>query len=196
MGVSALMVSVAGASATEYKPFVGLTMGIQGVFYDGGMKDAEIDLPKDFIAFGIETGTRFGSYNKIYNGGVSVNIDTTNTEKITNKFSNVEYAKIKTTTLSATYDNYLRLSGDKAKRIDFVLGAGLGAMNYHIDDVDPVESDKTVWSTSLAFKAGLDFELTKNITLSANMRVFVPTRDKHYGVETSYIAGGAIKYVF
>lgn len=195
LGMSAVMLSVAGANAMEYRPFVGLTMGIQGVYYDDGMKDAEIDLPKDFIAFGIEAGTRFGSYNKIYNGGLTFNVDTTGSEKITGKFDNIEYAKIKSTTLSATYDNYIRLSGDKMKRIDLVLGAGLGTMNYHIDDKDPTESDETRWSTSLAFKAGLDFELTKNISLEAMVRVFVPTRGQ-YGLETSYIAGGAIKYVF
>jgi len=195
MGMSAVMLSVAGANAMEYRPFVGLTMGIQGMYYDGGMKNPGIDLPKDFIAFGIVAGSRFGSYDKIYNGGLTFNVDTTGTEKITGTFNNQEYAKIKTTNLSATYDNYIRLSGNKMKRIDLVLGTGLGAMNYHIDDNDPLESDETRWSTSVAFKAGLDFELTKNISLAATMRVFLPTRGQ-YGIETSYIAGGAIKYVF
>lgn len=195
LGMSAVMVSVAGANAMEYRPFVGLTMGIEGVYYDGGMKNPAFDLPKDFVAFGIEAGTRFGSYNKIYNGGLTFNVDTTASEKITGKFDNKEHAKIKSTTLSATYDNYIRLSGDKMKRIDLVLGAGLGVMNYHVDNTDVAESDETSWSTSLAFKAGLEFELTKNISLDAMLRVFVPTRGQ-YGVETSYIAGGAIKYVF
>jgi len=196
MGASAIMLSAAGASATEYRPFVGVAMGIQGLIYDDAIEEnANYYLPKDFVAFGIEGGARFGSYNKIYNGGFSVNIDTTDTEKVTDKFTNEEYAKIKTTALTATYDNFIRISGDKAKRIDLVLGAGMGAMNYHFDSQTAKIGDETAWSTEFAFKAGLDFELSKNLTLSATMRWFVPTRE-HYNVATSYIAGGAIKYAF
>lgn len=196
MGTAALLVSAASANAMEYRPFVGLGMGIQGLIYDDAIEDNTIYyLPKDFVAFGIEGGARFGSYNNIYNGGFSVNIDTTDTEKVTNKFTNQTYAKLKTTALTTTYDNFIRISGDKIKRIDLVLGAGIGAMNYHLDSQVPAVSDTTVWSTEFAFKAGLDFELTKNITLSANMRWFVPTRE-HYAIASTYIAGGAIKYVF
>lgn len=195
MGAAALLVSTA-ANATEYRPFVGVGMGIQGLIYDDAIEDnAPYYLPKDFVAFGIEGGARFGSYNKIYNGGFSVNIDTTGSEKATAKFTNETYAKIKTTALTATYDNFIRISGDKAKRIDLVLGAGMGAMNYHLNSQVAGQGDKTVWSTEFAFKAGLDFELTKNITLSANMRWFIPARE-HYDIAASYIAGGAIKYVF
>ena len=196
MGASAIMLSAAGASATEYRPFVGVAMGIQGLIYDDAIEDnANYYLPKDFVTFGIEGGARFGSYDKIYNGGFSVNIDTSDSEKVTDKFTNEEYAKIKTTALTATYDNFIRISGDKAKRIDLVLGAGMGAMNYHLDSQTAARGDETAWSTEFAFKAGLDFELSKNLTLSATMRWFVPTRE-HYNVATTYIAGGAIKYAF
>ena len=196
IGASAMVLSMAGANATEYRPFIGLTMGVQGLIYDDAIEDnAPYYLPKDFITFGIEGGMRFGSYDKIYNGGFVVNVDTSDTEKVTDKFTNEAYAKIKTTSLTATYDNFIRLSGDKLKRIDLVLGAGVGAMNYHLDSETVGVNDETVWSTTLAFKAGLDFELTKNLTLSAGMRWFVPTRE-HYGVASSYIAGGAIKYMF
>ncbi len=195
MGAAALLVSAA-ANATEYRPFVGLGMGIQGLIYDDAIEDnAPYYLPKDFVAFGIAGGARFGSYDKIYNGGFSVNIDTTDSEKASYKFTNETYAKIKTTALTATYDNFIRISGDKAKRIDLVLGAGMGAMNYHLDSETALKDDETRWSTEFAFKAGLDFELTKNLTLSATMRWFVPTRE-HYNIATSYIAGGAIKYMF
>lgn len=196
VGTSALIASVAGASAMEYKPFVGVGMGIQGMIYDDAIEDnAEYYLPKDFVAFGIEGGARFGSYNKIYNGGFSINVDTSDSEKMTYKFTDEVYAKIKTTALTATYDNFFRISGDKIKRIDLVLGAGTGAMNYHLDSQTAKRDDETSWSTVLAFKAGLDFELTKNLTLSATMRWLVPTRE-HYNVASSYIAGGAIKYMF
>lgn len=193
LGASAVVLSVAAANATELKPFVGIGMGIQGVVYDNVIEDnPDSYAPKDFIAFGIEGGARFGDYNKIYNGGFSVNIDTTDTEKESKKFTNEQVAKIKTTSMTATYDNYIRISGDKAKRIDLVLGAGLGAMNYHYEK-DNI--DDTIWSTAFAFKTGLDFELTKSLTLSATVRWLLPTRE-HYGIAASYIAGGAIKYSF
>ena len=196
IGASAIVLSMAGSNATEYRPFIGLTMGVQGLIYDDAIEDnAPYYLPKDFITFGIEGGMRFGSYDKIYNGGFSVNINTSDSEKVSYKFTNETYAKLKTTTLTTTYDNFIRISGNKAKRIDLVLGAGVGAMNYHRDSQIATAEDETAWSTALAFKAGLDFELTKNLTLSANMRMFVPTRE-HYNIAASYVAGGAIKYIF
>lgn len=196
IGTTALVASVSGANAMEYRPFVGVAMGIRGIIYDDAIEDSAVYyLPKDFVTFGIEGGMRFGSYDKIYNGGLSINIDTSDNENVSDKFSDQTYAKIKTTALTATYDNFIRISGDKAKRIDLVLGAGLGAMNYHFDSQVVGNDDETAWSTELAFKAGLDFELTKKLTLSATMRWFVPTRE-HYNVAATYIAGGAIKYVF
>ena len=79
------------------------------------------------------------------------------------------------------------------KRIDLVLGAGLGMMEYNLDINHA--SDITRWSSLVELKAGLDFELTHNVTLSAQTRLFVPMRDA-YGIKASYIAGGAVKYVF
>lgn len=196
IGMSALLVSGAGANAMEYKPFVGLTSGIQGVIYSDDFEDQAkgIDLPKDFLAIGLETGARFGSHQSIYNGGFTISADTSTKQSAEHKISDDTVAHIKTTEFAATYDNYIRVSGDKIKRIDLVLGGGLGAMNYHIDDVASGK-DETVWSTAFVFKIGADFELTKHLTLSATTRIFVPTRDD-YAAESEYIAGGAVKYVF
>ena len=186
---AAVLLSLTAANAVEFNPFIGANMGIAGTNYSNEAEDlyAVADLPSDFFAFGIEGGVRFGDYNKIYNGGVTLNLDMTDKEKIREKFSDTKLANIKTFAMSATYDNYLRLSGDKTSRIDLVLGAGLGTMNYKIDD--------TVYSPTFAFKAALDFGLTRNIILSAQTRLFVPTRS-HYDIDTQYIVGGAIKYQF
>ena len=81
MGMSALLVSVAGANAMEYRPFVGLAMGIQGLNYEEAFKKPDIDLPHDFIAFGFEAGTRFGSYDQIYNGGFVKHLQIKNWQK-------------------------------------------------------------------------------------------------------------------
>ncbi|MBQ7409263.1 MAG: hypothetical protein IJV03_01725 [Alphaproteobacteria bacterium] len=192
-GIATVLATAMGANATTIRPFAGATMGLQGVYYNSGLDASELDSPKDFITFGLEAGARFGEYNKIYNYGFSVNYDNSSREKIKDKFSDVTRAKINTNVFSATFDNYMRLSGDKMKRIDLVLGAGLGMIEYNADWTGA--SDDTRWSSLVELKAGLDFELTHNITLSAQTRLFVPMRDA-YGIKASYIAGGAVKYVF
>lgn len=191
--IATVLATVMGANATTIRPFAGATMGLQGAYYNSKLDSSNIDSPKDSITFGLEAGARFGEYNEIYNYGFSVNYDNSSREKIKEKWTDVTVAKINTNVFSATFDNYLRLSGDKMKRIDLVLGAGLGMMEYNADWT--AKSDDTRWSSLVELKAGLDFELTHNITLSAQTRLFVPMRDA-YGIKASYIAGGAIKYVF
>ena len=198
-GLGTVLLSLTGANAVEYHPFIGATMGVADLGYsseaDNSARVNGIDNPSDFFSFGIEGGVRFGNYNEIYNGGVTLNIDMTDTQKIRDKFSNAKFADTRTFAMSATYDNYLRLSGDKTSRIDLVLGAGIGTMNYDIDFESPIMSDKTIYSPMFAFKAALDFELTHNVILSAQARMFAPTRS-HYDINAQYIFGGAIKYQF
>lgn len=198
--IVALFLSIAGANATEYRPFVGFTMGLSDVNYSQGMEDLalaeHIDLPEDFFNIGLEAGVRFGEYTKIYNGGVMLNLDMTTNRNFQDKFTDAKYGKIRTASMSATYDNYFRLSGDKTSRIDAVLGAGLGVMNYHTDYKSTVPlDDDTVYSAILVLKAGMDFELTHNITLSATGRMFIPARG-HYALDAQYLFSGAVKYMF
>ena len=191
---AALLVSVAGANAVELRPFAGVNMGIQRAVYSDSAKDMEralaIDLPSDFFAFGIEGGVRAGAYNDIYNGGLNLSVTKTTYSKIENKFTDTRFASADMFNISTTYDSFIRISGDKASRIDLVLGAGLGAMAIHDDS-----SDDTTWSFAPEIKVGMDFELTHNVTLSANARMFIPTRND-YMTDMSYIFGGTVKYLF
>ena len=195
--VAALLVSVAGANAMEYRPFVGATMGLQGAVYSNDAKDMEramhIDMPTDFFVFGIESGVRAGGYNQIYNGGLTLSATKSTYSKVQDKYTDDRVASADMFNISASYDNYIRISGDKASRIDLVLGAGLGMMAYHIDPVGADSSTK--WSFAPELKAGMDFELTHNVTLSATARAIIPTRSG-YEMDMSYIVGGAVKYVF
>lgn len=195
--MAVLLASVAGANALEMKPFVGLNLGLQEVTYTDHAKDIErtrhIDFPSDFFSFGFDAGVRAGSYNRIYNGGVSLSVTKTTTSSIQQKYTEKREADVDLFHISATYDNYLRISGDKASRIDLVLGAGAGTMAYH---VDPVAGDSTTkWSFAPEFKVGLDFELSKHFILSATSRVLLPVRNR-YETNTTYIVGGGVKYVF
>ena len=195
--VAALLVSVAGANAMEYRPFVGATMGLQGAVYSNDAKDMEramhIDMPTDFFVFGIESGVRAGGYNQIYNGGLTLSATKSTYSKVQDKYTDDRVASADMFNISASYDNYIRISGDKASRIDLVLGAGLGMMAYHIDPVGADSSTK--WSFAPELKAGMDFELTHNVTLSATARAIIPTRSG-YEMDMSYIVGGAVKYAF
>ena len=195
--MTVLLATAAGANALEYKPFVGVNMGLQGVVYSDEAKDMErisnIDFPADFFAFGIDAGVRAGSYNRIYNGGVTLSATKSTYSKIQHKYLENRVADADLFNIATTYDNFIRISGDKDSRIDLVLGAGVGMMAYHIDPVDG-DSD-TRWSFATEFKVGMDFELTKHFTLSANARTMVPLRD-NYAADMSYIIGGGVKYMF
>lgn len=195
--MTVLLASVAGANALEMKPFVGLNLGLQEVTYTDHAKDIErlqhIDFPSDFFSFGLDAGVRAGSYDRIYNGGVSLSVTKTTSSSVQQKYTEKSVADVDLFHISATYDNYLRISGDKASRIDLVLGAGAGTMAYH---VDPKAGDSTTkWSFAPEFKVGLDFELSKHFILSANSRILLPVRNR-YETNTTYIVGGGVKYVF
>ena len=193
---AALLVSF-GANALEYKPFVGATMGLQGAMYSASAENLErtaaIDFPTDFFIFGLNTGVRAGSYFDIYNGGVTLSATKSTYSKAQKKFVDERAASADTFNVSMTYDNYLRISGDKESRIDVVLGAGFGAMAYHIDVANG--GSQTKWSFAPELKAGLEFELAEHVILSADFRMFLPTRP-HYEMDTSYIVGGGVKYIF
>jgi hypothetical protein len=199
--VSALLLSVAGANALEFRPFIGATIGLNELVYSDAMDDyaraSQIDLPEDldFVAFGLEAGIRFGAHNQIYNGGFTLAVDTTSTSDVEEKFTDRKVADLSSSYFTATYDNYIRLSGDKLKRIDLIVGVGAGSMEYKMEYKDSGLSDDTIYSPIAVMKIGADFEVTKSLTLSATTRIFIPTRS-HYDIETSYIFGGAVKYLF
>ena len=192
-----LLTSVAGANAFEYRPFVGVTLGAMNAMYSGYGEDYEraaaVDFPSDFFAFGVEGGVRAGAYNDIYNGGLTLSAIKTTYSSVDAKFTETRLASVDAFSISATYDNFIRISGDKTSRIDLVLGAGLGTLAYHIDPVG-IDSN-TRWSFAPEFKVGLDFELTHNFTLSANGRVLLPTRSDHV-IDAAYLFGGTVKYLF
>ena len=193
---AALLIS-AGANALEYKPFVGVTLGMQGSVYSESAKaverDNHFDYPTDFFVFGIDTGIRAGSYFDIYNGGVTLSVTKSTYSDAKQKFVEERAGSMDTFNISMTYDNYLRISGDKQSRIDVVFGAGFGTMARHYDVVGG--ESQTRWSFAPELKAGLEFELAEHVILSANFRTIIPTRP-HYEFDASYIVGGGIKYIF
>lgn len=193
---AALLVS-AGANALEYKPFVGATLGLQGAIYSDVAKNLEktdkFDFPTDFFVFGLNAGVRAGSYFDIYNGGVTLSATKSTYSSAEKKFVDERVASMDTFNVSMTYDNYLRISGDKESRIDVVLGAGFGSMATHYDGFG--SGSHTKWSFAPELKVGLEFELSEHVLLSADFRTIFPTRP-HYEINTTYIVGGGVKYLF
>lgn len=217
-GLAAALV-VSGANAAQYRPvkmsyasqirpFVGLSIGMQTTDWARQVdKDAKligIYLPEDFVSFGAEAGFRFGNYHEIYNGGTTINFDISMPDNIETTISHIRIAEVNTMTISGTYDNYIRLSGDKLKRIDLVLGAGVGAMNErtkwdHVGTMaafdGDIPADDNDWAGTFVLKVGFDFEITRNIALSANARGFFPVKS-NYDIDANIIFGGTVKYVF
>nr|MBQ0091610.1 hypothetical protein [Candidatus Enterousia merdequi] len=217
--LTALFVAT-GANAAQYRPvkmsygaqtrpFIGVTLGAQTLNWKDTYKNAadidDITMPQDFFSFGIETGFRFGNYHEIYNGGLSLNFDISTGDNAEYYPSYIKVSENKNMSISATYDNYIRLSGDKLKRIDLVLGFGGGAFD-EITDYDhlgtstlfpeyPFPSDDNSWSAAVALKAGFEFEITENISLSTNARMFIPLKSD-YDIGSSFIFGGSVKYIF
>ena len=194
---AALMLSVAGANAWEYKPFVGATIGLQGARYSDAAEEMErvarFDFPTDFFVFGLETGMRIGSYFDIYNGGVTLSATKTTYSNGQKKYVDETFVRMDAFNISLTYDNYIRISGDKENRIDLVVGAGFGTMATHTDVISA--DSETKWSFAPEFKLGLDFELAEHVILFANFRTIFPTRP-HYEMDMSYIVGGGVRYIF
>jgi opacity protein-like surface antigen len=214
----AAALAVSGANAAQYRPikmsygpqirpFVGANIGMQRIDYSNQLKkDAallNIDIPKDFVNFGIEGGFRFGNYHEIYNGGVTFNFDITLSDDVETNLSHIKLAEMRTMEISGTYDNYIRLSGDNHKRIDLVLGAGVGGLDEvtkwdHVG-TEAAFGDKPAnehdWAFNAVLKLGFDFEMTKNVTLSAHTRMFVPFKSQ-YDYNYNMIFGGSVKYLF
>ena len=214
----AALTVMSGANAAQYRPvkmsygaqlrpFVGITLGMQTIDWDSQVKSDSktlgVTLPEDFLVFGVEGGFRFGNYHEIYNGGLTLNFDMTIPDDVETTISHIKIAEISTYSISGTYDNYIRLSGDQSRRIDLVLGAGIGAINERTswDHVGTettfggTPADENDWAGMFVLKAGIDFEVTKYIILSAQTRAFIPVKSQ-YDLDTNFIFGGAVKYVF
>lgn len=137
-----LLSILAMPAMAETKLFLGMNVGFAGpVFSD----DVEDMIDEDFYKSDSGTGTmsgvfglRFGERSSVYNGGVSATLsympqvghitDGPNFV-VEDPYGYLYYDmndKIDFTTLYFAYDNYIRLSGNEGRRLDFVFSFGFG----------------------------------------------------------------------
>lgn len=127
----------------ETKIFLGANAGFAGPVFSDDVDDSIDDdiLKSDSgtVTMSGVLGLRFGERSSVYNGGVSATLsympqvghitDGPNfiLEDSYGNFYRVNMdGKIDLTTLYFTYDNYIRLSGNEGRRLDFVISLGFG----------------------------------------------------------------------
>lgn len=117
----------------ETKWFVGANLGyaepILSDELDDQIDDKLWDDDSGTLAVSLTGGMRFGEFDKIYNGGVSVTLSyMPDLMRLSDGDMNPYYmdAELDFTTLYISYDNYIRLSGDFKYRTDFIASVGLG----------------------------------------------------------------------
>ncbi len=127
----------------ETKFFLGANSGFAGPVFsddvDDYINDDIFKSDSGTVAMSGVFGLRFGERSRVYNGGVSATLSympqvghlTAGPNFILeDSYGNLYRVnmdgKIDLTTLYFTYDNYIRLSGDEGRRLDFVISFGLG----------------------------------------------------------------------
>lgn len=201
--------TVFSAMAVEVKPFIGGNLAINGVVYSDEVEeifdDIGVDLPGGFFGLGIEAGVRFLT-DDIYNASVALAYDYAfDSEADVNSVTKDYISSIDTgfSAISATFDNYIRVSGDAKQRQDVVLGIGLGRATerikmkattlgkanglYNINEDD----DGSV----VVLKIGYNNQISERADWYLNGRWFIPTVSDS-DVEVMFNLGAGIKFVF
>ncbi len=196
-------------NASEIKLFVGGNVALNGVSWankiDKDFKDQNLNLPNNFFGLGAEAGARLKTDN-IYNPGITIAYD-----YALNSSADIKYpaknviSSLETgfSAISATFDNYIRFSGNSERRSDIVLGIGLANVTERYDIrytsdahllgfVDKKGTDDGVF---VVLKAGFNFGLTDNIDFYTNGRLFAPTKDDR-NADALFNLNAGLRYIF
>ena len=208
MSCIAISLNSFSANAIDIKPFVGGNLAINGVVYSNDAKDATdymgIDLPDGFFGYGLEAGVKFATDN-IYNAAITFAYDYVfSADADINSFMKdyIVCTDIGFSAISATFDNYLRVSKDAKHRQDIVLGLGFGQATERLsimttafgkmngaDDID--EKDK---GTIVLLKIGYNYQITNQADWYVNGRFVVPTNSDD--VDTLFNASAGVRILF
>ena len=208
LGIVSIL-AVESANASDIKLFVGGNIALNSASWDEKVdktfSNMNLSLPDDFFGLGAEAGVRLKT-NGIYNPGVTLAydyaFDSASDIKYpaNNIFSSLD---VGFSAISATFDNYIRFSGNSAKRSDIVLGIGLAngtervnvrytPVAHLLGYVDEKGKDN---GTFVVLKAGFNFELTKNVDFYANGRFFAPTKSDG-DLDGLFNLNAGVRYVF
>ncbi len=220
--IGALMLTALSAGAAEttcskgdcsnYKIFFGINAGMLGVNYDGALKTLidnlpsmmgggdvkSLKLPEKDTVIGMEGGMRFGKYKNVWNGGFTISAEKTlgkkieavvDTASITGKL--IANTKLSVNAISATFDNYIRLNKSLENRLDLVVGVGIAEVETNVKLADVGMS---LNSHAAVLKAGLELELTDNISMTLGSRMYMPVAGQYYG--SIYNVKAGFKFLF
>ena len=207
-GVFSMLVANS-AMATEIKPFIGANLAINGVVWshdaERATEDMGIDLPEAFLGLGLEMGVKFVNDN-IYNAGLIFAYDYAFNSKA-KLDSNIKdyYYKVTTgfSSIAITFDNYIRVSGEKAHRKDVVVGIGLARGTERISmkttyygytsGLEDIDDDDD--GTFILLKAGYNHQLSDNVDFYTNGRAFIPTAGDG-DVDVIFNLSAGLRFVF
>lgn len=210
VGVSAIsMLSIENVNAADIKPFIGGNVAINGVIWsndaDQNTRDIGIDLPDAFIGLGLEAGVKFVN-NNIYNAGITLVYDYAfDSEAKLDSYIKQYYYDVSTgfSSISVTFDNYIRISGEKAHRRDIVLGVGLANGTERISvkttyygEVNGLKDVKEKDDgRAFVLKIGYNHQMADNIDWYVNGRTFIFSGgDKDVNSMFNFSTG--LRYVF
>ncbi len=170
-------------------------------------KDVRVAFPDTDTVFGMEGGMRFGNYKGVWNGGFTIAAEKTMGKKAdvqapdwfwdgtggVPKVFPVIAKNLKTNvnTVSATFDNYIRLNKSLENRLDLVVGVGLASVETNMKLADVGVS---LMSHAAVLKAGFELELTENISMTVVGRMYRPIADQYYS--STYNATAGFKFLF
>ena len=219
-----MSVAAAGAADTcrkcgdQYKVFFGARAGIAKIAYDDAFsglivsgllfgdtnpdKTVRISFPEYDTTLRMECGMRFGEYKSIWNGGFTISGEKTmgkEADVMVGQHASmpavaemlVKDLKGSTSIFSATFDNYIRLNKSMENRLDLVIGVGLADIETN---VKLYGVGLSLQSHAAALRAGLDLELTENISMTVGARMYVPVTGQV--VDSVCTFTGGFKFLF
>lgn len=207
--IGVLLLTCNNAMAFDVKPFIGGNLSINGVVWDQELKDDIKDtigeMPEFFLGGGVEAGARFAT-NNIYNAGITLAYDYMLNSEVDLKDEMKEYISSMETgfsAISATFDNYIRVSGKKEHRRDIVLGLGLADVTERVS-LDPTLRGKELGiekddgkddGTAVVFKVGYNHQIAPNADWFVNGRAFVATSSES-DFEALFNLSVGLRFVF
>ena len=182
----------------DVKPFFGINLAANGVSYSDDLNDyaddLDIELPTGFLGAGAEAGIKFATQN-VWNGGITLAYDYVfDSEADTDDNPYIYSMNIGFSAISATFDNYIRVSGNTLQRQDIVLGLGVARATERVKIIalnDVKEEDD---ATTLVLKVGYNHQFSDNVEWYLNGRWFIPSSDSE--VKALFNANIGLRFTF
>lgn len=199
------MLNITSAFAMDIRPFIGLNIAANAASWqdeaDAAAKNLGVDLPTGFYGLGLDAGVVFANDN-IYNAGVALSYDyafDSNADLSVAGKLNFHSVKAGFSALSATFDNYIRVSNSESKRKDIVIGVGIARMEERMEIKPTVligwpDIKDKYHENVFVFKFGYNQQLETNLDWYINTRWFFTHKASDWNSMLGVNTG--LRYVF